>query len=138
MLRRRALLGLPFLMPLHAVAQSAAAEAPKLISGDTAWMLVSVALVLFMTIPGLSLFYGGLVRSKNVLSLMMQCFAICSLVSLLWLLYGYSLAFDTTGMAEHELNLHAFIGSFAKAGFANVPRDALYQTIPESVFAMFQ
>ena len=86
MLRRRALLGLLFLMPLHAFAQAAAAEAPKLNSGDTAWMLVSVALVLFMTIPGLSLFYGGLVRSKNVLSLMMQCFAICSLVSLLWLL----------------------------------------------------
>jgi Amt family ammonium transporter len=138
MLRRRALLGLLFLMPLHAFAQAAAAEAPKLNSGDTAWMLVSVALVLFMTIPGLSLFYGGLVRSKNVLSLMMQCFAICSLVSLLWLLYGYSLAFDTTGMTAHEVNLHSFIGSLAKAGFINVPRDALYQTIPESVFAMFQ
>ena len=138
MLRRRALLGLPFLMPVYAFAQSAAAEVPKLNSGDTAWMLVSVALVLFMTIPGLSLFYGGLVRSKNVLSLMMQCFAICSLVSLLWLLYGYSLAFDTTGMIAHELNLHSFIGSLAKAGFVGVPRDALYQTIPESVFAMFQ
>ncbi len=138
MLRRRALVGLPFLLPLHAVAQSAAAETPKLDSGDTAWMLVSVALVLFMTIPGLSLFYAGLVRSKNVLSLMMQCFAICSLVSLLWLIYGYSLAFDTTGMTAHAINLHAFVGSFAKAGFAGVSRGALYQTIPETVFAMFQ
>ncbi len=138
MLRRRALLGLPFIFPLQAFAQSAPAVAPKLDSGDTAWMLVSTALVLFMTIPGLSLFYGGLVRSKNVLSLMMQCFAICSLVSILWLVYGYSLAFDTTGMAAHQLNVHSFIGSFAKAGFISVPRDALYQTIPETVFAMFQ
>jgi Amt family ammonium transporter len=107
-------------------------------AGDTAWMLTSSALVLFMTIPGLTLFYAGLVRSKNVLSVMMQCFAITALVSLLWLLYGYSLAFDTSGMAAHQLGLHAFIGSLAKAGFVGVPRDALYQTIPESVFAMFQ
>jgi Amt family ammonium transporter len=101
-------------------------------------MLTSSALVLFMTIPGLTLFYAGLVRAKNVLSVMMQCFAITALVSLLWLLYGYSLAFDTSGMTAHRLGLHAFIGSFAKAGFVGVPRDALYQTIPESVFAMFQ
>jgi ammonium transporter, Amt family len=136
MLRCRALLALPLLLPLQAFAQ---AEAPKVANpGDTAWMLTSSALVLFMTIPGLSLFYAGLVRSKNVLSVMMQCFAICSLVSILWLVYGYSLAFDTTGMTAHEINLHSFIGSLAKAGFINVPRDALYQTIPESVFAMFQ
>ena len=136
MLRCRALCALPLLLPLQAFAQ---AEALKVANpGDTAWMLTSSALVLFMTIPGLSLFYAGLVRSKNVLSVMMQCFAICSLVSILWLVYGYSLAFDTTGMTAHEINLHSFIGSFAKAGFINVPRDALYQTIPESVFAMFQ
>jgi ammonium transporter, Amt family len=136
MLRCRALIALPLLLPLQAFAQ---AEAPKVANaGDTAWMLTSSALVLFMTIPGLSLFYAGLVRSKNVLSVMMQCFAICSLVSILWLVYGYSLAFDTTGMTAHEINLHSFIGSLAKAGFLSVPRDALYQTIPESVFAMFQ
>src|ERR1700743_953103 len=91
MLRRRALLGLPFLMPLHVLAQSAAAEAPKLNAGDTAWMLVSVALVLFMTIPGLSLFYGGLVRSKNVLSVMAQCVGIACLASVLWLAGRYRL-----------------------------------------------
>jgi ammonium transporter, Amt family len=106
--------------------------------GDTAWMLTSTALVLLMTIPGLALFYSGLVRSKNVLSVMVQCFAITSLISVLWLAYGYSLAFDTTGMTAHEMGLHAFIGSLAKAGFVNVPREALYQTIPETVFAMFQ
>ena len=136
MLRCRALLCVLLTLPLQAFAQ---AEAPKTANpGDTAWMLTSSALVLFMTIPGLSLFYAGLVRSKNVLSVMMQCFAICSLVSILWLLYGYSLAFDTTGMTAHDVGLHSFIGSFAKAGFRGVPRDALYQTIPETVFAMFQ
>ncbi len=140
MLHRRALMAWPFLaLALPAAAQQAPAEAAKVANtGDTAWMLTSSALVLFMTIPGLTLFYAGLVRSKNVLSIMMQCFAITALVSLLWLLYGYSLAFDTTGMAAHAAGIHAFIGSFAKAGFAGVGRDALYQTIPESVFAMFQ
>ena len=107
-------------------------------SGDTAWMLTATALVLFMTLPGLALFYAGLVRSKNVLSVMMQCFAITALVSLLWVVYGYSLAFDTTGMLAHTAGLHAFIGGLGKAGFVGVSRHALYQTIPESVFAMFQ
>jgi Amt family ammonium transporter len=135
MMRRRANLAWLLLpMALPALADPAKAADP----GDTAWMLTAAALVLFMTIPGLALFYAGLVRSKNVLSVMVQCFAITALISLLWLAYGYSLAFDTTGMAAHQVGLHAFIGSFAKAGFVGVPRDALYQTIPESVFAMFQ
>jgi ammonium transporter, Amt family len=140
MLRCRASLTWPLLLLAAPVlAQQAPAEAAKAANpGDTAWMLTSSALVLFMTIPGLTLFYAGLVRSKNVLSVMMQCFAITALVSILWLLYGYSLAFDTTGMTAHQLGLHAFIGSLAKAGFAGVSREALYQTIPETVFAMFQ
>mgnify|MGYP003334794026 CR=1 FL=1 len=79
------------------------AWAEGLDSGDTAWMLTSTALVLFMTIPGLALFYAGMVRSKNVLSVMMQCFAITCLVSVLWALFGYSLAFDTTGMTTEEI-----------------------------------
>lgn len=82
-------------MPGLALAEEAA---PALNSGDTAWMLTATALVLFMTIPGLALFYGGMVRSKNVLSVMMQCFAITGLMSILWVVYGYSMAFDTTGM----------------------------------------
>ena len=139
MLRRRVSIALTSLFLTAPAFAQQAAETPKTPnSGDTAWMLTSTALVLFMTIPGLTLFYAGLVRSKNVLSVMMQCFAITALVSILWLIYGYSLAFDTTGMTAHEIGLHSFIGSLAKAGFANVPRDALYQTIPESVFAMFQ
>src|SRR3978361_319447 len=81
--------------------------APVLNSGDTAWMLTSTALVLFMTVPGLALFYGGMVRSKNILSVMMQCFAITGLVSILWMLYGYSLAFDTTGMVANVVNYNS-------------------------------
>ena len=97
--------------------------------GDTAWMLTSTALVLFMTIPGLALFYGGLVRTKNVLSVLMQCFTITCMVSLLWLLMGYSLAFaDGNG----------FIGGLSKAMFAGVTEGALKGTIPESAFALFQ
>jgi len=129
---------LAWILLLPAFPAAAQQVAATLNSGDTAWMLTASALVLFMTIPGLTLFYAGLVRSKNVLSVMMQCFAITALVSLLWLLYGYSLAFDTSGMTAHQIGLHSFIGSLAKAGFAGVPRDALYQTVPESVFAMFQ
>lgn len=97
-------------------------------SGDTAWMLTSTALVLFMTIPGLSLFYAGMVRAKNALSVMMQCFAICCLMTIIWVLYGYSLAFDSGG----------FVGGLGKAFMAGVTVDSLSGTIPESVFAMFQ
>jgi ammonium transporter, Amt family len=114
------------------------AAAPTLSSGDTAWMLTSTALVLFMTIPGLALFYAGMVRSKNVLSVMMQTFAITALVTVLWALYGYSLAFDTTGMEAGAVNLYSFVGSLEKAFLAGVGRDSLTLTIPETVFATFQ
>jgi len=86
-------------------------------SGDTAWILTSTALVLFMTIPGLALFYGGLVRTKNVLSVLMQCFALTAMVTVLWLIFGYSLAFDSTGMQAGVTGLHSFIGSFSKSFF---------------------
>jgi len=97
---------------------------------NTAWILTSIALVLFMTIPGLSLFYGGLVRGKNVLSVLMQCFAITCLMSMLWLIVGYSLAFDDQG--------YGFIGGFGKVLFAGVTEDSLFGDIPESAFALFQ
>ena len=119
-----------------AMAQEAAA--PVLNSGDTAWMLTATALVLLMTIPGLALFYAGMVRSKNVLSVMMQCFAITALITVLWTVYGYSVAFDTTGMVAGTTNLNSFIGGFGKAFFAGVGRDSLVLAIPESVFATFQ
>jgi len=101
-------------------------------SGDTAWILTSTALVLFMTIPGLSLFYAGLVRSKNALSVLMQCFAITCMVSILWLVYGYSVAFSDGG------GVQAGIGGLGNAFLAGVARDTLSGSIPETVFVMFQ
>jgi Amt family ammonium transporter len=119
--------------------------APALNSGDTAWMLTSTALVLFMTIPGLALFYAGMVRSKNVLSVMMQCFAVTALVSVLWALYAYSLAFDSTGMKEGVTNLYSFVGSLAKAFLKGITPETLWQpdatvanAIPETVFMTYQ
>ncbi|WP_353572897.1 ammonium transporter [Candidatus Albibeggiatoa sp. nov. BB20] len=108
------------------------AFADELNSGDTAWMLTATALVLFMTIPGLSLFYAGMVRSKNVLSVLMQCFAITSLMSVLWTVGLYSLAFTDGG----EFNF--LIGGLDKMFLAGVTVDAMTGTIPESVFMTFQ
>ena len=115
-----------------------AAPVPTLDAGNTAWMLTSTALVLFMTIPGLALFYSGMVRAKNVLSVLMQCFAITALVSILWVVYGYSIAFDTTGMEQGVVNFNSFVGGLTKAFMAGLTRDGLVGTIPESVFATFQ
>ncbi|HLE93092.1 MAG TPA: ammonium transporter [Sulfuricaulis sp.] len=121
-----------------APAVPAAPATPTLNSGDTAWMLTSTALVLFMTIPGLSLFYAGMVRSKNVLSVMMQCFAITALITVLWALYGYSLAFSTGGMAKGVTNLYSFVGNFDKAFLTGVTLDSLTAAVPETVFFTFQ
>ncbi len=116
----------------------ASAQEATLNSGDTAWMLTSTALVLFMTVPGLALFYGGMVRSKNVLSVMMQCFAITGLISLLWVVFGYSLAFDTTGMEAGVVNFNSFIGGLSKAFLKGLTTDSLVGAFPESVFITFQ
>ncbi|MFG0380246.1 ammonium transporter [Pseudomonas sp. zbq_18] len=116
----------------------AMADEAVLNSGDTAWMLTATALVLFMTIPGLALFYAGMVRSKNVLSVMMQCFAITGLISILWVVYGYSLAFDTTGMEQGVTNLNSFIGGLNKAFLSGLTVDSLVGAFPESVFIVFQ
>ncbi len=113
---------------LALLSQSAAAESP-INSGNTAWILTSTALVLFMTLPGLALFYGGLVRSKNVLSVLMQCFAITCVVSILWLVGVYSMAF-----AEGN----DWVGGLSNAFMGNLSEDSLSGDIPESVFAMFQ
>ena len=98
-------------------------------TGDTAWILTATALVLFMTLPGLSFFYGGLVRTKNVLSILMQCFAIACGASLIWLIGGYSLAFSEG---------NAFIGDLSKMFLDGVGKDSLSGTIPEPLFFMFQ
>jgi len=101
-------------------------------TGDTAWLMTATALVLFMTLPGLAAFYGGLVRTKNVLSVLMQCVAITSVVSLLWIAGAYGLAFGDGGAAQ------PLIGSLGKAFLGGVGRDAVHGTVPEVVFAMFQ
>jgi Amt family ammonium transporter len=103
-------------------------------TGNTAWMLTSTALVLFMTLPGLALFYGGLVRTKNVLSVLMQCFSITALVTVLWVVVGYSLVFTPNS----NPGLDGFIGGLSKAFFAHIGRDSLQGSVPETVFAMFQ
>ncbi len=124
------------LLPCSALAQAAAPA--KLDSGDTAWMLTATMLVLLMTIPGLALFYGGMVRAKNLLSVLMQCFAITALVTVLWVVYGYSVAFDTTGMTAGTTNPHSFVGGLGHAMLAGLKPGSLYNTIPEAVFVMFQ
>lgn len=107
-------------------------------TGDTAWMITATVLVLFMTIPGLSLFYAGMVRSKNVLSVLMQCFAITSLMSIIWVVYGYSMAFDTTGMEAGVVNMSSFIGGLGNSFMSGIKVDSMTGTVPESVFATFQ
>jgi Amt family ammonium transporter len=114
--------------PLAAVTASAQEEA-TLSAGDTAWMMTSSALVLMMTIPGLALFYGGLVRSKNILSVLMQCMIAAGMAGLVWVLLGYSLAFGEG---------NAFIGDLSKIGLSGITPDTLSGTIPEYVFVTFQ
>jgi len=128
-----ALAALALLLPSAALAQSGEIDA-----ADTGWILVSTALVLFMTIPGLALFYGGLVHAKNVLSVLMQCLALTGAVTILWLAFGYSLAFDTTGMAAGETGLHSFIGGLSRTFLSGVEATTPWGSIPEVLFFSFQ
>ncbi|MCF1743858.1 ammonium transporter [Methyloterrigena soli] len=125
------------LTALPALAQDAAAPAeavPTIDSGHTAWMLVSTVLVILMIIPGLALFYGGLVRAKNVLSVLMQVLAGFAMIALLWVAYGYSLAFG----GPTEGGLAGYIGDFSKFFLYGVPPEAVSGSIPELVFVVFQ
>ncbi|MBE7733305.1 ammonium transporter [Devosia faecipullorum] len=129
------------LSTLPALGQDIAAEMPSALeavaaidAGDTAWMLVSTLLVILMTIPGLALFYGGLVRSKNILSILTQVFAGFALIALLWVSYGYSLAFAGSGTGGFS----AFIGDFSNLFLGATGPDAVFGTIPELVFVVFQ
>jgi Amt family ammonium transporter len=106
-----------------------AGDTPSLDTGNAGWILTSTALVLFMTLPGLALFYGGLVRSKNVLNVLMQCFSIACVSSLLWYLVGYSIAFAPG---------NGFMGGLDRIGLAGMEESSLSGTLPESVFVMFQ
>jgi len=112
---------------------STGASAQEINGADTAWILTSTALVLFMTIPGLSLFYAGLVRSKNVLSVLMQCFALTCLMSLVWFAVGYTIAFGSDGVEQGK-----WIGDFGNMFFANIGMDSVTGTVPATLFAIFQ
>ena len=116
-----------------AVLASNGASADELNGADTAWVLTSTALVLFMTIPGLSLFYAGLVRVKNVLSVLMQCFALTCLMSVVWFAVGYTIAFGSDGVEQGK-----FIGDFGNVFFSAMNMDSMNGTIPASLFAIFQ
>jgi len=117
---------------LATMTAAAAAEPAKLDSGSTAWLLTATALVLFMTLPGLALFYGGLVRARNALSVLLHCVAISAVVSVLWLILGYSLAFSDGGATQ------AWLGGWSRSFLAGVGPDTLKGEVPELVFFMFQ
>ena len=139
LISKRALVWIVCILTLLVLSRYALAQdATTPDSGDTAWMLTSTALVLFMTIPGLALFYGGLVRTKNVLSVLMQCFTLTGLITIIWVVVGYSLAFDTTGMVSGKLNLGSFVGGLGKVFLRGVDKDSVSGTIPETVFITFQ
>jgi Amt family ammonium transporter len=128
-MNKKILFVLGTLLSVVGVVSPAFAQDAALDTGDTAWLLTSTALVLMMTIPGLALFYGGMVRKKNVLTMLMQCFACTCLVTVLWLVIGYSLAFSEGS---------AFVGGFSRVMLMGMGVDTLSGTIPETVFCMFQ
>ena len=134
--RIRTLIVILLLCGVPGLAMAQEATAPD--SGDTAWMLTSTALVLFMTIPGLALFYGGLVRVQNVLSVLMQCFALTGLITIVWVICGYSLAFNTAGMEAGKITLTSFVGGLGTMFLRGIGVDTLSGTIPETVFITFQ
>ena len=130
-------------MPTETVAEqieaAITANESAIDSGHTAWMIVATALVLFMTLPGLALFYGGLVRQKNVLSVLMQCFAMAGIMTVLWVIYGYSLAFGTPdSMEAGKVTLGALIGDSSKFFLKGVTNASVSGEIPEVVFITFQ
>jgi Amt family ammonium transporter len=126
------------LIAAPALAQAPTPPAPTPNKGDIAWMMTASVLVLLMTIPGLALFYGGLVRTKNMLSMLMQVFFIVCLVCIIWVVYGYSLAFS------EGTSFNAFVGGFSKAFLAGITPDSTVETftdgvvIPEYVYICFQ
>ncbi|MDQ7262577.1 ammonium transporter [Paracoccus sp. PS-1] len=130
--------------PAAAVEAVVEAVAPIVDKGDTTWMMISAILVMAMSIPGLALFYGGLVRARNMLSVLMQVFTVFCIMSILWVCFGYSLAFTGAGSAEEANWLTPFIGGFSKAFLAGVDSSSLAETfttnvyVPEYVFIIFQ
>lgn len=118
---------------LIALIAASPASASDLSGADTAWLLTATALVLFMTLPGLSLFYGGLVRVRNVLSVLMQCFALAALMSLVWFVAGYTLAFGSSGVDQGP-----WLGDMGNLFLSGISMDGVNGSIPDSLFVMFQ
>jgi Amt family ammonium transporter len=116
----------------------ASAADATLDTGTTAWMMTAAMFVLLMCIPGLALFYGGMVRAKNFLSVFTQLFAIAGVIGVLWVVYGYSIVVDATGMVAGEVNLHSFVGGFSKVFMLDMTHDSLVGSIPEGVYSVFQ
>ena len=125
-------------LTLGGPASAAAAAVPAVVAADTCWILISSALVLFMTIPGLAAFYAGLVRRSNTLSVLIQCFALTAHMSVLWFLCGYSLSFSDVGMKEGVTTLASFIGGLDKVGLAGVTASSVAGTIPEALWVLYQ
>lgn len=107
-------------------------------TGTTAWMMTATMFVLLMCVPGLALFYGGMVRAKNFLSMFTQLFAVAGVIGVLWVVYGYSIVVDATGMVAGEVNLHSFIGGLSKLFMLDMTHDSLVGNIPEGVYSVFQ
>lgn len=126
------------LAALAVSAPALAQPAARIDSGDTAWMLTACVLVLMMTLPGIALFYGGMVRAKNLLSVMMQCFACMVLATLVWVICGYSLAFSTLGMHAGATGWHSFIGGWDRALLVGLTPTSVHGSVPDSVFVLFQ
>lgn len=123
---------------LMAFAPLAAAQETALDTGVSAWMMTATVLVIMMVVPGLALFYGGMVRAKNMLSVFSQCFGAAGIIGVLWVAYGYSLVIDTTGMQEGVYSLGSFVGGLERAMLAGLGPDSLVLGMPEGVFITFQ
>ena len=141
-LSKRALAAFAAAAPVLLLAGAASAQdGPSIDTGDTAWMLVSTAIVLMMTIPGVALFYAGMVRKKNVLATMMQSFSICAIVTVVWMVAGYSLAFGEGGAYVGDLSklfLSGVAANWDKPFVLGSGDGAIAFTIPETVFLTFQ
>lgn len=125
-------------LPLMLLAPLALADEATLDTGVTAWMMTATLMVLCMCLPGLALFYGGMVRAKNMLSVFTQCFAVAGVVGILFVVYGYSLVIDTSGMVEGEYSLNSFVGGLSHLMLNGMTSESLVLGMPEGVFVTFQ
>lgn len=137
-MKHRPLSRLALAAPLFALAPLAHADAAVLDTGTTAWMMTAAMFVLLMCLPGLALFYGGMVRAKNFLSIFTQLFAVAGVIGVLWVVYGYSIVVDTSGMVANQITFNSFVGGLSKLFMLDLKHDSLVGNIPEGVYSVFQ